>query len=300
MSSSNSQARDLTRYPTSISGDQIVKNIAQVGQSDGVDPVSLEHAYCGISRSGTVFSMASFRVVESGPNTNRGTLELHVYNSDGLSIPVLTIGEDGMTISGSLNVVGGNASFETTSIDTADKDIVLGSGATSLEEIDNGGIILGASGSGTRTLLYDSARDVWKTNIGVGIDAGAAFSVGEDAAVLDATGLTIGDAVSLTAMGLEMEHASLTPLGGLVVRNADSPEYDAVVVDASGVTIGDEYAPTKSILTGDGLYLNNADSAVFLGETAWKIAYDSSSRHLLFKLYDTESDSYVTKAEISS
>lgn len=309
---SNLQATDLTRYPTSISGDQIVQNIVQVGQSDGVDAVSLEHAYCRISRSGTVFSMASYRVVESGPNTNTGSLELHVYNSDGLSIPVLTIGEDGMTISRSLNVVGGNASFETTSIDTLNKDIVLGSGATSLGEIDNGGIIIGTPVSGTRTLLYDSTRDVWKTNIGLSIDTESAFTVGDNEIILDETGLTVGEAkltngrlvltpdVSLGTSELEIEDISLTPLGGLAIKSTEGSDTNSVVVDTSGITIGNEDSLTKATLNQEGLYLNNADSAVYLGETAWKIAYDSSSQHLLFKFYDSESDSYVTKAEISS
>lgn len=104
--------KDLSLYPTSISGDQIVQNLIQVGQSDGIDPVSLDHDFYGISKQGQVFSMASFRVVESGPNTNTGTLELRVYNSSGVSVPILTIGEDGTTVSGSFNVKSEHTSLE--------------------------------------------------------------------------------------------------------------------------------------------------------------------------------------------
>lgn len=107
---------DVSQYPISISGDQIVQNTIHVAQSHGIDAVFLDHDFCGISQDGRVFSMPSFRVIESGPNTNTGTLEFHVYNSDGVFVPILTIGEDGTTIEGSLNVKGGHTSFETTSV----------------------------------------------------------------------------------------------------------------------------------------------------------------------------------------
>ena len=316
-----SYLKDLSQYPASISGDQMVKNIIQVGQSDGVNAVSLDHDFYGISEEGQVFSLASFRVVESGPNTSKGNLELHVYNSDGVSVPILTVGEDGTTINGSLNVKGGHTSFETTSVVVEDKDMVLASGATSLEHLDKGGIILGTPESGTKTMLYDYENDKWDVNTGINLVNEAAFTVGDTQTVLDGTGLKVGDVtltegsltlsedVSLDIAGLEIGNVSITPLGGFVVGNPDDPDVDAVVVDKSGVKIGDDISlavesglslGSDVVLNQEGLRLKNAEAAIYLGETGWKIGYDSSSQHLVFEFYDANSNSYVTKAEIKS
>lgn len=315
-------ATDLSRYPTSISGDQIVQNLIQVGQSDGIDPVSLDRDFYGISQQGRVFSMASFRVLESGPNTNTGTLELHVYNSAGVSVPILTIGEDGATVSGSFNVKGEHTSLETTSVVVEDKYMVLASGATSVAHLEKGGIILGTTESGTKSVLYDSIGDHWTSNIGMNVDAAAAFTIGDTQTILDGTGLTVGEvsltegslrlasAISLDTGGLQIEDISITPLGGLIIGDPDgSDAVNSIVVDKSGVTIGEDVSlsvdtglPLGSdvVLDQQGLHLKNAEAAVYLGETGWKIAYDSSSQHLVFEFYDSNSNSYVTKAEIKS
>ncbi|AAK14494.1 unnamed protein product [Ectocarpus sp. 4 AP-2014] len=319
---SSAYATDLSQYPISISGDQIVQNIIQVAQSDGIDAVSLDHDFYGISQDGRVFSMASFRVVESGPNTNTGTLELHVYNSDGVSVPILTIGEDGTTIEGSLNVKGGHTSLETTSVVVEDKDMILASGATSVDHLDQGGIILGTDESGTKNMLYDLDGDMWKSNIGINVDTGAAFTVGDAQTILDGTGLTIGGVsltegslqlapdISLGTEGLAIGDISVTPLGGLVIGSPDGSDVDStVVLDKSGLTIGEEInlgvdsglsIGSNVLLDEQGLYLKNTEAALYLGQTGWKIAYDSSSQHLLFEFYDAGSSSYVTKAEFKA
>lgn len=314
--------KDLSLYPTSISGDQIVQNLIQVGQSDGIDPVSLDHDFYGISEQGQVFSMASFRVVENGPNTNTGTLELHVYNSSGVSVPILTIGEDGATVSGSFNVKGEHTSLETTSVVVEDKDMVLASGATSLAHLDKGGIILGTEESGTKSMLYDAVGDNWTSNVGVNIDAAAAFTVGDTQTILDGTGLTVGEVsltagslrlasdVSLETGGLQIGDISITPLGGLVIGDPDGADaINSVVVDKSGLKIGEDVSlgvdtglslGSGVLLDQQGLQLKNTEAAVYLGETGWKIAYDASSQHLVFEFYDSNSNSYVTKAEIKA
>ena len=315
-------ATDLSRYPTSISGDQIVQNLIQVGQSDGIDPVSLDHDFYGISDQGRVFSMGSLRAVETGPSTNTGTLELHVYNSSGVSVPILTIGEDGATVSGSLNVKGEHTSLETTSVVVEDKDIVLASGATSLAHLDKGGITLGTAESGTKSILYDSVSDNWTSNIGINIDNTAAFTVGDTQTILNGTGLTVGEVsltagslrlasdVSLETGGLQIGDISVTPIGGLVIGDPDgSDAINSVVVNKSGIKIGEDTSlgvetglslGSDVLLDQQGLHLKNTEAAVYLGETGWKIAYDSSSQHLLFEFYDSISNSYVTKAEIKS
>lgn len=314
--------KDLSHYPTSISGDQIVQNLIQVGQSDGIDAVSLDHDFYGISQQGQVFSMAAFRVVESGPNTNRGTLELHVYDSMGVSVPILTIGEDGVTVSGSFNVKGDYTSLETTSVVVEDKDMILASGATSVSHLDNGGIVLGTEESGTKSMLYSAVGDHWTSNVGVNIDAAAAFTVGDTQTILDGTGLTVGEVsltagslrlasdVSLETGGLQIGDISITPLGGLIIGDPHGADaVNSVVVDKSGLTIGEDVSlgvdsglslGSDVLLDQQGLHLKHTDAAVYLGETGWKIAYDSSSQHLVFEFYDSNSNSYVTKAEIKS
>lgn len=294
-----------------------MQNILQVGKSDGIDPVSLDHDFYGISSQGNVFSMASFRVVESGPNTNKGTLELHVYNSEGVSVPVLSIGENGTTVAGSFNVKGEHTSFKTTSVVVEDKDVVLASGATTLHDLDGGGIILGTQDSGTKSLLYDTGPDSWKSSIGIDVDGSAAFTVGGNQAVLSGDGLSIGDLhlspgslqlssnISLETKGLDIGDISITPLGGLVIGG-----QDPIVVDTSGVKIGESVSlgvdTGLSILSGDilldsnGLQLKKPDSAIYIGDKGWKIGYDALSRHLIFQCYDSSVDSYVTKAEIKS
>lgn len=278
--------KNISRYPTCVSGDQVVQNIIQVAQSDGIDPVSLDHDFYGVSEQGRVFSMASFRVVETGPNTSQGSLELHVYNSDGVSVPVLTIGDDGMTVSGSFSVKGGNTSFETTSVVVEDKDMVLASGATSVEDLDRGGVILGTEDSGTKSLLYDSGNDGWISNIGINA---ASLTVGE--VELTPGNLTISPDVTLQTGGLTVGDVSVAPDGSIVVDSG----IDSIVVDKQGLALG-----SGVVLDHQGLHLNDTEAALYLGETGWKIAYDSSSQHLAFEFYDSNSNSYVTKAEIKS
>lgn len=319
---STSYVKDLSRFPTSISGDQIVQNIIQVAQSDGIDAVSLDHDFYGISQEGRVFSLASFRVVESGPNTSKGTLELHMYNSEGLSVPVLTIGDDGMTVSGSFNVKGEITSLETTSIVVEDKDMVLASGAMSTSDLDGGGLILGTDDSGTKTLLYDYGLNSWTSNIGITVDTTGAFTIGDNQSVLNASGLTIGDVslsegslrlspdISLETGGLIIGDVSITPEGGFIISSLDEGlGVNSVVLDKSGLSIGDDIhlnvdaglsLGTDVLLDQEGLHLKNTEAALFLGETGWKIAYDSSTQHLAFEFYDSKSNSYVTKAEIKA
>ena len=281
-------AQDLSRYPTSVSGDQIVQNIIQVGQSDGIDPVSLDHDFYGISEEGRVFSMASFRAVETGPNTSTGTLELHIYNSAGVSVPILTIGEDGTTVNGSLNVKGGHTALETTSVVVEDKDIVLASGAKKPGHLDKGGIILGTPESGTKTFLYDYFGDKWDVNTSINIDSAASFTVGDDQTILNETGLSIGEvsltsgslslseAISLDLSGLKIGNISITPIGGFVIGSTDGSGVDAVVVDKSGMKIGEDISlavesglslGSDVLLNKEGLTLKDADADLYLNGT---------------------------------
>lgn len=128
----------------------------------------------------------------------------------------------------------------------------MASGATSVEHLDKGGIILGTDESGTNGMLYDLDGDVWKSNIGINVDTDATFTVGDAQTISDGTGLTIGDVpltdgslqlvpgIILAMVGLEIGNIPVTPLGGLVIGSHDGSDVDStVVLDKSGLTIGE-------------------------------------------------------------
>ena len=459
--------KGLSGRPLSVVGDQIVQNLIQVGQSDGVSPVSLDHTYYGVSKDGVVFSLASMTVTETGTNTQTGGIQFNVFDAGGSPSPVLEIGGEGMNITGGINVVGGNTTFETSTVEVSDKDIVLASGATTNTDLDGGGIILGNPESGTIELRYSSTENRWESSTGINIASGNSLSIGSDEVILNDTGLNIGDVslssggitlsddVSLgdngliigdisltTSLGLTIgseismntsgitlgsvdpvvinttginigtdlslntttglmigDDLSLTPLGGLEIGSDISltstggleindisltttglniggtdpialnpsgltfpdlqlstttglsisdnvsldstsltigPAEDVVVnnngfsmgtfgslTKTNGLEIGEEMSVTSDSITigsvgstiiddtslalgsdvlmnHDGLYLTNDESSIYLGGTAWKIAYDSTTQNLLFQFYDSVSGTYVTKTEMKN
>ena len=464
---SSAFVKGLSGRPLSVVGDQIVQNLIQVGQSDGVNPVSLDHTYYGVSEDGVVFSLASMTITETGTNTQTGGIQFNVFDSGGVSTPVLEVGGEGMTISGGINVVGGNTTFETSTIEVSDKDIVLASEATTITDLEGGGLILGNSESGTIEILYNGTDDRWESSTGINIASGNSLSIGSDEVILNDAGLNIGD-VSLSSNGIELSDdvslgddgltigdislttthglnigteismntsgitlgsvdpvvinttginigtdlslntttglmigsdLSLTPLGGLEIGSdisltstggleindisltttglniggadpialnpsgltfpdlqlstttglsiSDNVSLDStsltigpaedVVVDNNGFSLGTFGSLTKTngleigtemsmtsdsitigatestimddtslalgsdvLMNHDGLYLTNEDSAIYLGGTTWKIAYDSTTQNLLFQFFDSVSGTYVTKTEMKN
>ncbi len=270
-------ARGVSERPISVVGDQFVQNLIQVGESDGIDPVTLDHTFYGISPDGAVFSLASLRITETGANSQTGSIQLNVFDSAGNSTPVLQVGDDGMTVSGGINVVGGSTTFETSTIEVADRDIVLASGAVTSTDLDGGGVILGTSESGTVELVYDSARDAWDSSVGLNVASGHSFTVGTDGVVLGEGGLEIGDVsvsssglrlsseVSLDEDGLNIGDISLTTTGGLAIGSEIAlntsgmtlGSADPVVINTDGITIGSDLSltTTAGLLIGDDLSL---------------------------------------------
>ena len=463
----SSQVKGVSERPISIVGDQIVQNLIQVGESDGISPVSLDHTFYGVSPEGVVFSLASMKITETGTNTQTGNLQFNIFDSLGTSTPILEVGEGGMTISGGINVVGGSTTFETSTIEVADKDIVLASGAVANTDLDGGGVILGNTDSGIVSIIYDSTNDTWESSVGFNIASGHSLTIGSNETILSETGLDIGGVnlssdgltlsseVSLGEEGLTIGDISLTTNDGLSIGNEISlntsgmtlGSTDPVVIDSSGITIGSDLSlntttglmigddlsltpsggleigdaisltssgglsinditlttsglniggtdpisldpsglsfpdlqlstttglsisdnvsltsnsltigpdedvvvdnngislgsfgsftktggvslgtglslnmdnitigdtdPTivddtsvslggKVLMNHDGLYLTNEDAAVYLGGTAWKIAFDPTTQNLLFQFYDSVSGTYVTKTEIKN
>lgn len=272
--------RDLSSRPTSVTGDHIAQHFIQAVQSDGINPVEVNHTFYGIAEDGTVFPLAAINVTESGTNTQTGALSFSVYDSSGNATPILDVGTDGMTVAGGISVVGGNTVFETSTIEVADKDLVLASGATTLTDLDEGGIILGTSDSTEITILYDATNNVWDSNVGINIQSGTAFTVGNDETVLDGTGLTIGDVsltsgsltlstdVSLNTTGLEIGDISLSAASGLEIGTDISMNtsgitlgsVDPVVIDTTGISIGSDLSLNTStgLTIGSDLSLTTA------------------------------------------
>ena len=269
--------KGVSERPISVVGDQFVQNIIQVGESDGVNPVTLDHTFYGISEDGVVFSLASMRITETGTNSQTGNVQFNIFDSGGNSTPVLEVGGEGMTISGGINVVGGNTTFETSTIEVADKDIVLASGATTNTDLDGGGVILGTSDSGTIEIIYDATRNVWDSSTGINIASGHALTIGIDGAILSETGLDIGDVnlssdgltlssdVSLDEGGLTIGDISLTTDDGLTIGSEISlstsgmtlGSTNPVVIDTTGINIGSDLSlnTTTGLMIGSDLSL---------------------------------------------
>jgi hypothetical protein len=269
--------RGVSERPISVVGDQFVQNLIQVGESDGINPVTLDHTFYGVSQDGVVFSLASMKITETGTNSQTGNLQFNVFDATGNSNPILAVGDDGLTVSGGINVVGGNTTFETSTIEVADKDIVLASGATSSTDLDGGGVILGNEVSGTVEIVYDSTRNAWDSSVGVNLAPGAAFTIGTDGAILSEEGVKIGDVnisseglalssdVTLNEDGLTIGDISLTTLDGLTIGTEISMNTsgitlgstDPVVIDTTGISIGTDLSLNKStgLLIGDDLSL---------------------------------------------
>lgn len=269
--------RGLSDRPASIVGDQYVQNLVQVGESDGLNPVTLNHTFHGISTEGVIFNLGSVTVSETGTNTQTGTLQFNVFDSNGNTTPVLEIGEEGMTVSGGINVVGGNTTFETSTIEVADRDIVLASGATTNTDLDGGGVIIGNDTSGTVELTYNADTNMWDSTVGLNIQSGHSLTIGTDGAILSESGLEIGDVnlssdgltlstdVSLDEQGLTIGDISLTTNDGLAIGNDISlntsgmtlGSTNPVVIDTGGISIGTDLSlnTTTGLMIGSDLSL---------------------------------------------
>ena len=235
--------QDITNHSYQVCGKLFSGDFTQIVKqnNDGTD-LSLQHSFYSIDDDGVVKQLGGLSFSE---NTGGSvSLNLNVTDSaSGESKPVLALSPEGMSVSGGIDVNGGSTNFDTSSINVADFDIVLGSGATELSELDGGGIILGTPESGTRTILYSEAINSWSSNAGFNVQTGESFTVNTDSVVLDEAGLKISD-ILLSQSGLN--------IGGDVELNSASltiGETNPVVLNAAGLTVGD----SLSLSTAAGL-----------------------------------------------
>lgn len=272
--------RDLSKYAVTLSGDHYAKNIYQVQQSDGSNPVSCTQNFYGISADGDIFNLASISVTETGTDTRTAGLSFNVFDSNGIATPILDVSPSGMTVSGGFSVTGGATTFETSIIEVADKDLVLANGASTIGDLDLGGLILGTDDSGTKTILFDATNEYWNSNTSINIDAGKSFSVGANDVLLDSNGLLVGDIsltagsltlssdVSLKTTGLEIGDISLSSASGLeigpdITMNSlgiSLGSIDPVVITTSGINIGSDIVldTTSGLGIGTDVSLNSS------------------------------------------
>jgi len=275
MSTIEDYISDFTNRAISINGDVYGKNFTQVvlDPSDGTD-YSLGHNFYSITPEGVVKKLGAINFTESGGEVG---LSFDVTDSSGDSASVLEIGATGLTVSGGIDVSGGSTNFETSSINVADYDIVLGSGATLASELDGGGVILGTSESGTIDLLYSFANDFWSVNTGMNVESGYGFTVNTDSVILNESGLIIDDIV-LSQTGLAIgTDVSITSTA--ITLGTTNP----VILDASGLTVGSDLSldTTNGLQAGDitlnstvGLNIGTGTSALVLDSTGLFVGTD--------------------------
>lgn len=256
--------KDITNHSYQICGKLFSGDFTQIVKQnhDGSD-LSLQHSFYSIDDDGVVKQLGGLSFSENSGGSV--SLNLNVTDSvSGESKPVLALSPEGMSISGGIDVVGGSTNFDTTSINVADFDITLGSGATASSQLDGGGIVLGTDASGEKTIRYSGATDSWSSNAGFNVQTGQSFTVNTDTVVLDEAGLTISDII-LSNSGLN--------IGNDVELNAASltiGETDPVVLDASGLTVGNSLSlsTASGLQAGDISLDNNNGLVIGTGNTA--------------------------------
>lgn len=253
----DSYVKDVTNHSYMICGKMFAGDVTQIVKqnNDGTD-AQLEHSFYSVDDDGVVKRLGAFTFGEN----SEGSISMDFYVTDsvtGESTSVLGVGSDGLTVTGGIEVVGGSTTFDTSSISVADIDITLGSGAETISDIDTGGIVLGTTESGEKTIRFSVNMESWTSNVGFNVETGKAFTVNEDSVVLDESGLTIDDIV-LSNSGLN--------IGTDVELNATSltiGSTDPVILDSSGLVVGSSLSldTTNGLLVGD-IKLNSTDGLV--------------------------------------
>jgi len=260
--------KDLSTHAIQQCGSIYTNNVVQVIAEDGVDDFTLEHSFYAINTEGVYRKLGGISFNQDGGELG---MSFDLTNSEGVTEPILGLSSAG------LEITGGSASFETTSIEVSDIDITLASGAMIPSDIDTGGINLGTVDSGIISILYSTANDHWRTNTGFNVESGKAFTVDTDKVVLDETGLTIDDIV-LSQTGLQIgSDVSITS------SDITLGTVDPVILNSSGLSVGSDLSLNTStgLLAGDvslnstdGLTIGSGPTALVLDSTGLAVGAD--------------------------
>lgn len=193
MSSTESHIKDISDHAHQTCGKLFSGDLTQiVKQNNDGNDVNLEHAFYTIDDDGTVKKMGSLNFVES-LQSGTSYLDLNIANnSTGDLVSVLKISESGLVVNGAMDVSGGATSFESASFQVSDYDLTLGSEATSMDDVDGGGIILGNDTSGKKTILYSVDPNTWLVNAGISLDSGSGLTIGS--VTLNESEIAVGSA----------------------------------------------------------------------------------------------------------
>ena len=102
-------------------------------------------------------------IFNDGNGSNSGHVRIYQYP---LPVTAVTDASRSVVIMGDLIVRGNTSTFFSTNVDISDVLLTLASGSTTELKSNNAGIRLG---TGYASLLYNSAANLWKTNIGLDI-----------------------------------------------------------------------------------------------------------------------------------
>ncbi|CAM9935864.1 unnamed protein product, partial [Phaeothamnion confervicola] len=270
-------AYDLSTYADSYARDSYAREFSQVSQSTGIDPLEISHSFYGISLDGERFELARITATETAVDSRIGKLNFQIIDSSGNATTVLNLSDGGVHIGGDINVLGGSTTFSTSTIEVEDINVVLANTATALSHLDGGGIILGTTASGTKNILYDTSDDRWNINGSLNLDAGESFSIGGDDVILDSTGLyfggvaisagslTLSPDVVLDSEGLTIGSIRLYPATGLTIGdsisvNTDGLSLGTVTIDDTGLTVGTSLSLTVAdgLVVGDDVVINSS------------------------------------------
>lgn len=263
--------KDITNHSYQICGKLFSGDFTQIVKQnhDGTD-LSLNHSFYSVDDDGVVKQLGGLSFSENVG----GSVSLNLNVTDpvsGQSKSVLALSPSGVSVAGGIDVVGGGSTnFETSTINVADYDITLGSGAMTPSDLNGGGIVLGTVESGTKTIRFYDDIGSWSSNVGFNVEAGNRLTVNTDSVVLDETGLTISDII-LSQNGLS--------IGNKVELNSNSltiGDTNPVVLDAAGLTVGS----TLSLSTANGLQAGDIsldkNNGLIIGTGSEALALDGS------------------------
>ena len=166
-----------------------------------------------INMTGTLSGPATFNIDPAAVGDNTGTV----------------------VIKGNLQVDGTTTTVNSTTLEVADKNIILGNGAANDAAADGSGITV-FSGAGNKTFNWVDATDSWTSSEDFNLLTGKTYKI-NGTTVLDATTLGSGiTASSLTSVG--------TLAGGLNIAASQTYKINTTDVLSASVILGSAATPT--------------------------------------------------------
>ena len=267
VSSLEAKISDLTSHSWASFGNVFTQNVVQAVRKVEGEETNFNTFYYSVDNDGTATRLGSIKFLVD--HAGDSSMSFTAISQSGEEVSLLDMSPSGIRITGALTVLGDGIDFSSPNLEVSDESLTLASEALLPADIDQGGFILGTEASGTKHILYNLSGDTWSTNAGINVEAGYGITVAGDELVLNESGLSIGEdisisptgmtlgSVSITASAIELgDDISLTAASGLSIANSvllnstslTIGEESAVVLDNSGLVVG-----TSISLNGNGL-----------------------------------------------